>query len=271
MALNSTTIEQLTRDGYGPLRFVARAGVVETTWSGNHVVARAEAGTLHVATERSITWPEAPGIDPSEVAERIDRALAEVTIDRQQLCRAEADVSRSLIRVSLWIDAEQSDPADLATAVRAVTVIADLAEWAVDLVGARLDVEAQVRELGEEVELDLAAAEEAERATPADEAAGFVVAAESAIETPGADTSAESAEPATPRRAPGASPAAARCYVLAPLDVLDPADTQRVLAQMTPGVWYVLLDEQDGWVRVADQDRTFEGWAPARHVHRGDD
>jgi SH3-like domain-containing protein len=54
------------------------------------------------------------------------------------------------------------------------------------------------------------------------------------------------------------------------VDVFDLTDTNRVMAQLQPGVWYVLLDRQGAWSRVADQGHNFEGWVASDSVRLRD-
>ncbi len=271
MALNAATLEQLARDGYGPLRFVVDADGWRTQWGAHPVSIRADVGTLRVVAERTVSWPgtrRAPG----EIERRVERALAEVIVGRPELLSIEVDPRRSQVVTSIWVDVEHAGPPDLASAVRAAVVIGDLAEWSVEVVGVRLAAEAELLDLTGSAESDLEAATaalaEAEQASV--DASALMATAAAPGPVPDRPPPVAPVAPERPSPAPPPARPTEWCYVMAPTDVLDPSDTSRTLARLEPGAWYRLVAEREGWTRVADADRTFEGWAPANRIHRRD-
>lgn len=57
------------------------------------------------------------------------------------------------------------------------------------------------------------------------------------------------------------------CYVMAPVDVFDLADHDRVVGLLQPGKWYLAKRQVGGWVQVALGDG-HEGWTARSAVHK---
>lgn len=269
MALNHSTYEQLARDGYGPLKFVQRDGGVDTAWDGHAVMVRPSPSTVRVSTKRAVTWPAASGLAPGDMEARVRRALAEIVVQRQGLLSVDAHPARAAVTVVMWLDANDSGLAELVAAISEVGNVATVAEWAIDLVDARLGAEAQVVELGAAAERGPEAASGVVSSTPSADDPATMAAATGPPSGPTGPPSASS-EPGSAEtpRPPVASPL--WCFVSSVADVFDPTDTNRVVAQLQPGVWYVLLDQQGAWSRVADQGGTIEGWVASNSIRRSD-
>lgn len=57
------------------------------------------------------------------------------------------------------------------------------------------------------------------------------------------------------------------CYVMAPVDVFDLADHDRVVGLLQPGKWYLAKRQVGGWVQVA-LGEGHDGWTDRSSVHK---
>lgn len=150
MALNRTTLDALHTRGFGPLTVEPDGPRWRATFAGRHAEIGLDDMAVQVEAVRPSPWPTG-ALPADEIDTRIAVALHTLELTRQELCTIRPDAGHRSVVVTAWLDATTSTAVDLATAVRNVLALGDLAAQAMGRVANAVDAEVQARAANEEI------------------------------------------------------------------------------------------------------------------------
>lgn len=231
MALNRTTLDALHAHGFGPLTVEPDGPRWRATFAGRHAEIGLDDVAVQVEAARPTPWPTG-ALPADEIDTRIAVALHTLELTRHELCTIRPDAGHRSVVVTTWLDATTATVVDLATAVRNVLALGDLAAQSMGRVANAVDADVQARAANEEITASIERARRAllePAATPV--AASF---APTHIVPPGGLRTWPRPDPTAPQGAP-----------------------------LTAGTAVRLLERRGDWAHVQLADAT-EGWIDGR-------